>query len=74
MGAAGVGLRWYLKADMESPPAEHRIYRRGVGKWYLLSLIAFVLAMLSKGSVFIAYIYREFTRIDANSFDWRRFA
>lgn len=42
---------WYLKADAESPPEQFKICRPTVGGWYGLSLLAFVAAMLSKGSV-----------------------
>lgn len=45
-----LSLWWYLKADEEkSSKAEDE--KRGFGRWYWLSLLAFVLAMLSKGSV-----------------------
>jgi protein O-mannosyl-transferase len=44
-----LSILWYLKADIERPPGEHQ----GVGRWYGLSLLAFTLAMLSKGSVAI---------------------
>src|SRR3972149_4355989 len=37
----------YLKADMESPPVEYRLYRPEAARWYWLGLAAFVLAMLS---------------------------
>jgi protein O-mannosyl-transferase len=42
---------WYFRSDEESPPAEYKLCRPEVGGWYGLGLLAFVLAMLSKGSV-----------------------
>ncbi len=41
----------YLQAEMPSSPLQNRLYRSGAGYFYWLSLGAFVLAMLSKGSV-----------------------
>ncbi len=51
-----LSILWYLKADMPAAggsPPQKRLYRSGAGLWYWLSLLAFVLAMLSKGSVAI---------------------
>ena len=56
-----LSILWYLKFDLQSPLSEEsspveppsRLDRPGLGRWYWLSLLAFVLAMLSKGSVAI---------------------
>jgi protein O-mannosyl-transferase len=48
-----LSMLWYLLADEQSPPEQYRLYRPGAGRWYWLSLAAFLLAMLSKGSVAI---------------------
>jgi tetratricopeptide (TPR) repeat protein len=42
----------YLKIDFTAQPAD-RVFPRKWGSWYALSLLAFTLAMLSKGSVAI---------------------
>ena len=44
-----LSILWYLKAEFLSPP-QKSLYSSGAGRWYWLSLAAFVLAMLSKGS------------------------
>ncbi len=41
----------YLQGDLQSPPPQFRFCRPGARRWYWLSLLAFLLAMLSKGSV-----------------------
>ena len=46
-----ISIIWYLKAELKPALAQNRHYRIGAGCWYLLSLAAFVLSMLSKGSV-----------------------
>jgi 4-amino-4-deoxy-L-arabinose transferase-like glycosyltransferase len=45
----------YLKADSPATggPKQNRLYQLRTGRWYLLSLAMFALAMLSKGSVAI---------------------
>jgi protein O-mannosyl-transferase len=45
-----VSILWYLKAEMHVPP-QSRAFPAAAGRWYGLSLVAFILAMLSKGSV-----------------------
>ncbi len=46
-----LSILWYLKAEMRSSPPQNRFYLPGAGRWCRLSLLAFVMAMLSKGSV-----------------------
>ena len=56
-----LSIFWYLKADRPSALSDHSphpertadLQPRGAARWYWLSLLAFVLAMLSKGSVAI---------------------
>ncbi len=48
-----LSILWYVKAEAQSPPGRYRFYRRGWGRWYGLSLLAFGLGMLSKGSIAI---------------------
>ncbi len=41
----------FLKTDLAIPAEPGRLYRRGVGPWYWLSLMTFALGMASKGSI-----------------------
>jgi tetratricopeptide (TPR) repeat protein len=41
----------FLRTDPAIPPDFGRLYRRGAGPWYWLSLTAFALGMASKGSI-----------------------
>ena len=41
----------FLKTDLAIPAEFGRLYRRGVGRWYWLSLTAFTFGMASKGSI-----------------------
>jgi tetratricopeptide (TPR) repeat protein len=45
-----LSILWYLKAETAPPLPQRNLYQLVAGRWYLLSLAAFVLAMLSKGS------------------------
>jgi tetratricopeptide (TPR) repeat protein len=40
----------YLKAESQPPPPQNRKFLRGVDYWYGISLVLFILTMLSKGS------------------------
>ncbi len=46
-----LSILWYLKAEMDSSVRQYHFDRPWLNRWYWLSLAAFVLAMLSKGSV-----------------------
>ena len=47
-----LSICWYLKSDVQSPSPDLSS-RRGVSLWYFMSLLAFALAVFSKGSVAI---------------------
>jgi tetratricopeptide (TPR) repeat protein len=45
-----LSILWYLNAETAPPLPQRSLYRLAAGRWYRLSLAAFVLALLSKGS------------------------
>ncbi len=67
-----LSILWYLKAETHSAPPQDHFYQPIAGPLYWLSLLAFVLAMLSKGSatvlpvllLAIVWWQRSLTRCD----------
>jgi protein O-mannosyl-transferase len=43
----------YLQSETQPPPTKNRKYLRAVDYWYFLSLLLFILAILSKGSAVV---------------------
>jgi protein O-mannosyl-transferase len=46
-----LSILFFTRTELSIPPTRGRLYNTGVGRWYWLSLLAFMVALLCKGSV-----------------------